>query len=379
MGAPVEKTSSKYLPQVDGLRGLCLLFVYLHHSWVYGLPSGKNLDPHSIFLGLVEYGWVGVTFFFTLSGFLITRILRSSRSDENYYRKFYIRRALRIFPVYYGFLVAMLLLAISILAVRPNWGVFSDMMSEWPWALIYGLNLHFAWVGAWSATLISHAWSLCVEEQFYLIWPLFVRWRGRSGLFKVSVAMCAVAFALRIVLAFDGLPEIISRVLTPAVADGFGFGALAALLSEKPQPGIARRAFIASSVVFFVSFVLAQKLIPENPIYFSDAFPFIAALWFGTLLWWAAVAEPRALGFLAARAPRNLGRSSYVMYLMHQPLFVLFGVPVTSMVIRWFGVSTQAAIVLTAVVFLVPTWLASNVVYYFYERRFLALKDKVPV
>src|SRR6187401_3303821 len=170
MDEPAGIKSSKYLPQVDGLRGLCLLFVYLHHSWVFGLPPGTSLDPNSIFLGLVEYGWVGVVFFFTLSGFLITRILRSSRGDEHYYRNFYIRRSLRIFPVYYGFLIGMLLLAISVLAVRPGWGMFSDMLSVWPWALIYGLNFHFVWVGAWSATLIGHAWSLCVEEQFYLIW-----------------------------------------------------------------------------------------------------------------------------------------------------------------------------------------------------------------
>jgi len=376
MGEPAV-FKAKYLPQVDGLRGLCLLFVYLHHSWVYGLPPGKNLDPHSIFLGLVEYGWVGVTFFFTLSGFLITRILRSSRGDEHYYRNFYIRRALRIFPVYYGFLVGMLLLALSLHEVRPNWLIVSDMLSGWPWAFVYGLNFHFAWVGAWSATLIAHAWSLCVEEQFYLIWPFFVRWRGRSALFKASVAMCAAAFALRLLLSADGLPEVISRVLTPAVADGFGFGALAALLAEKPRPGIAQRAFIVSSVLFAASFVMAQKLIPENPVYFSDTFPFIAAVWFGTLLWWAAVSEPRALGVFAARGPRNLGRSSYVMYLVHQPLFVLFGVRITTLVIRWFAVSLQTAIVLSAVIFLIPTWLASNFVYHFYERRFLALKYKV--
>ena len=372
-----EGRTAKYLPQVDGLRGFCLLLVYLHHSWVYGLPAGSFLDPHSIFEGLVRNGWIGVTFFFTLSGFLITRILRGSRFDANYFRKFYIRRALRIFPVYYGFLAAMLMAGLIVHSVRPAWWAFSDMLSVWPWALVYLLNLHFAWVGAWSATLIAHAWSLCVEEQFYLIWPLFVRWPGRRALFKVAIGMCVGAFSLRVLLVAIGFPEVVSQVLTPAVADGFGFGALAALQSEFPPTPWARRAFVTASVLFAASFLAAQKLIPGSPMYFDVPFPLIAAFWFGCMLWWVATEEPRSMAFLAARGSRNLGRSSYVMYLMHQPLFVLFGARVSAWIIAWFALPLPVAIVACAIAFLIPTWLASNAVYHLYERRFLALKAKV--
>jgi peptidoglycan/LPS O-acetylase OafA/YrhL len=153
-----------HLPALDGLRGFAVLVVFLFH---YGGGTHSSLFVMRVFGFLNKGGWAGVTLFFVLSGFLITGILWDSFDQPNWLRNFYARRALRIFPLYYGSLVLVLLAA------------------AWKGTLLPALRL--IWIPAFflqnmphlvalvdripSPLGIFHFWSLAVEEQFYLLWP----------------------------------------------------------------------------------------------------------------------------------------------------------------------------------------------------------------
>ena len=185
---------------LDGLRGVAIAAVFCFHY---------RIEPHSP----GEWGWIGVDLFFALSGFLITGILFDSLGEQQYFRNFYIRRALRIFPLYWG--VWCVLLALMLAERR-----FEAAFLAWPaylgnylgaYALKTGLNHeHFnrlpAVVRVAQEKLhlrVGPYWSLCVEEQYYLTWPLVI-WavRNRERLFKFCIAGMAGVLALRVALHF---------------------------------------------------------------------------------------------------------------------------------------------------------------------------------
>jgi peptidoglycan/LPS O-acetylase OafA/YrhL len=147
---------SRYIPELDGLRGVAILAVMLFHMQVRG----------------VALGWAGVELFFVLSGFLITRILLESRDKPHYLRNFYARRALRIFPLYYVVLVVTLILP-------PPHGFGRSRTSLWYFAYLQTLPLVR---GRFEASPLPHSWTLAIEEQFYCLWPfvLLLLRRGRD-------------------------------------------------------------------------------------------------------------------------------------------------------------------------------------------------------
>ena len=147
-----------YIPQFDCLRGVAVLMVLISHS------GFLELLPHA---GMLKYpGYGALDSYFVLSGFLITGILLDSKGSEHYFRNFYVRRAVRIWPLYY--LVLFLVFVIEPLfmpATRPT------VASIWPAFTFYVQNLIYH--GAYPFGLAA-TWSLAVEEQFYITWPLLV-------------------------------------------------------------------------------------------------------------------------------------------------------------------------------------------------------------
>ena len=171
--APLRAAGGHMAP-LDGLRGLAILMVMaFHFAWV---QPPRSL-PAKLFVFVGSFGWAGVDLFFVLSGFLITGILLDSKSEPYYFRNFYARRILRIFPLYYSvLLVTLVVLPHFVSYDTPE---LTALLRSQAWLWLYSANVsvavehgHWLWNADWLR--LGMLWSLAVEEHFYLVWPLLV-------------------------------------------------------------------------------------------------------------------------------------------------------------------------------------------------------------
>jgi peptidoglycan/LPS O-acetylase OafA/YrhL len=205
------------LLEIDGFRAIAAWMVMLHHS-IYAFPNPpSSIEPLTKpVLAVLSRGWLGVDLFFVLSGFLITGILLDTRSKPHYFRNFYVRRVLRIMPLYY-----VTLFVIWIFWRHPT-GYF--LLS-----VVFLSN--FEWLfGTGYAEPAGVYWSLAVEEHFYLVWPLLVRRLNRRHLTIVLLAIVAGSPVLRGVCAHLGMnPDRAIYQYTWFRLDGLALGALLAI------------------------------------------------------------------------------------------------------------------------------------------------------
>lgn len=294
---------------LDGLRGLAVLAVILYHGTVFEPPSA---GAGAVFRAVARFGWAGVDLFFVLSGFLITRILAETRGASNYFRVFYARRFLRIFPLYY---VSLLLL---VLLFRVGAGE-----SAWYW--LYASNVKVTLDG-WPAAPLSHFWSLAVEEQYYLVWPLVVSLLPRRALVALCAVLVLLVPAARVAGYLGGVPDVGLYVLTPFRLDGLAAGSLLALV----VPGLAApRRYVPHALAALALAAFSTGLVVARA---GDAFwgtPPMLTLGFTSVavgfaaVVFLAVALPRGSllpRLLEWKPLRAAGKVSYAMYVFHWPV-----------------------------------------------------------
>jgi peptidoglycan/LPS O-acetylase OafA/YrhL len=315
-------------PRLDGLRGIAILLVVFHHGGLR-LPLSEGPALH-LYATAVELGFVGVDLFFVLSGYLITGILLRTKDAPDYYRTFYVRRTLRIFPVYYLWLVFMLLV-IPQLEFFAKFGYFQHAARFEPtWYWLYLSNVKAALDGVWQHSLLSLTWSLAIEEQFYLVWPFVVRRLSREGLRRACLACLVLAPALRTGLVLADVNPLASVALTPCRIDTLAAGALLAVMSADPTGrarclAVARRALPLGALALVVLVGVRQWGVGvraiESPLVHD---PWIQTLGyslfagtFAALLASTVLGDPGGRGLLASRGLRVFGRTSYAMYLTH--------------------------------------------------------------
>lgn len=209
----------KKIPQLDGIRGIAVLLVLMDHAG--GTYSSLP------FQWALEKGWMGVDLFFVLSGFLITGILFDAKSSDGYFKNFYARRCLRIWPLYYALLFFMFVL-VPLLRPQEAHVVFAARSSPW-WAYPFYLQNFLVPVPTDATGLLGVTWSLAIEEQFYLFWPMIVRLCSRAQLRGIAIAVIVISPALRFFLAAHGV-NIYSNVFCRL--DGLMAGALLALVAR---------------------------------------------------------------------------------------------------------------------------------------------------
>jgi peptidoglycan/LPS O-acetylase OafA/YrhL len=289
------------LPQLDGVRGIAILLVMLVNT------SDKYPALHLDHL--VGNGWVGVDLFFALSGFLITGILLDTKGSPDYFKNFYARRALRILPLYYSIL---LLMFVVIPLLRPSDAhTIFERSSPW-WAYPLFLQNFLLAVSTLAAGPLGTTWSLAIEEQFYLVWPLIVRCCSYTQLRRIATVMILVAIPLTYYLSSQHV-LIYSNVFCRQV--GLMAGALLALLvrSDKFEPSrYLRTAWIVFAVMFFSAFV--SELLNTRWLTFT-----VVALAASSFIFLALYSEQKWLQ-TALRNPilGYTGLISYGLYLTHK-------------------------------------------------------------
>jgi peptidoglycan/LPS O-acetylase OafA/YrhL len=314
-----------YYPALDGLRAVAFLLVFYFHY--FALP----------------WGWAGVEIFFVLSGFLITGILYDTQDDSHRFRNFYLRRTLRIFPLYWATL-AIVLLVVLLIHAKVDW-----TFAAWPLYLgnLLGL-LHpsssgptFGMVAAGklarnghlyrSTFQIGHLWSLCVEEQFYLFWPaviFFVRRRGR--LIWICAGFIVICPAIRLIAqSFAPMWMLQQELLyrfTPMRIDAFTYGGLLALLRRGNRAISLTR---IAKIYAFLGLLLAGIFVGPHLMDAHFRRIYIYPQW--EMTWGLVLVDTLSLALLVLaldpgsivykalnkRSLRWLGRISYGAYVFH--------------------------------------------------------------
>jgi peptidoglycan/LPS O-acetylase OafA/YrhL len=297
----VPANRADYRPQIDALRAIAVLAVLYNHFW----------REES------QLGHLGVRLFFVISGFLITGILlalkggveRGERARSKNIGYFYARRALRILPIYYLAIAAAYLLNLA------------NIRSTILWHVLQASNLLFALSQSWRPWVAAHLWSLNVEEQFYLAWPIIVFFTPRRWLSATIIAVMLVAPIYRLLaLALFGSGSYAIDIIPFASLDALGAGALLALVADARR---ARRWLIPLRVLGAAVFVLGVGIWPIAQVDAAETLlDSVCLLPMAAIVFMASQGASGPLGHLLNLAPLvALGRISYGVYLYH--LFAL--------------------------------------------------------
>lgn len=370
--------SFKHVPALDGIRGVAILLVLgFHLLWSNVVTGSRFFDAAA---QLRSAGWIGVDLFFALSGYLITGILLDTRDRPHYFRNFYARRALRIFPLYYA---VLLLLTIAFhptspLALRPflTLAAFLQNTPLWWHGHVNGLVANFT----------SHLWSLAVEEQFYLVWPLVVLFvRSRRALLWLAFSLAVCSPALRWLLLSHGDPLQATYKLTVCRADGLLAGAWLATAVR----GRLRETALRLAPVTLVLGIIACLWIAFTTGNFDfernravNVFAYSALALTGTSL----IALTLSSGSTAARVLqwrplRFFGQYSYGLYVLHQIIAAAIEYRFGAALRSSFSVHKALFHITFLVIVLSLSIPLAMLSYHFFERPFLRLKrffDAVP-
>ena len=285
----------KYIPQLDGLRAIAALLVIATHLW------GE----------IVTFGWIGVDFFFVLSGFLISRILFAAKGTPDYFSGFYKRRALRILPIYF---ITLSVVIIWTLLIDAN---PAHELRGLPYYFFYLQNI--AYQHGRTIEAMFHTWSLGIEEQFYTIWPLLI--------FLLPI------FSLKRVLYIGFVTAIAFRFIEPTgpgyvfgCMDGFIVGSYVALLEHTSCLAEKTNKLAAWTIILLMPFLLYTSFsygtletyragdFMRNP--YSWLMLSVYALIFGAVLV-LAVNQKLLPRLLSSKILTNIGKVSYGIYLYH--------------------------------------------------------------
>lgn len=333
--------------ELDGVRGLAAILVVLFHAF-----------PRSIFF----WGWSGVDLFFVLSGFLITTIILAQCKTAGFLRSFYLRRVFRIWPVYYLTLAGVLLVNRFSAAGFSVGGLMNHVFFLQNCQKYLGLPVP-GFVGTFWPS-----WSVAVEEQFYLFWPLLLPMLGRRGIPFFSVALLAISLGGRFLL-----PSTFELLGTRG--DGLAFGCFLAWLLDRSgndfAESAARRFVLFAGVVGggYVAAFLSQFWLSQNPGWALTRFTGFSLVFSAVIGGCVLSANRPWLAPLRHPILRWFGTISYAMYLFHLPILAYTGTLLARIGIRSEAVQTASTW------FLIVGLPAAS--WYFLERPILRWKESL--
>jgi len=362
-GQPLHADSAdslRYLPQLDGARALAVGLVLMLHCVK---PPSQGTTAWLLKHGC-SMGWIGVDLFFALSGFLITRILVNAKDRPHYFRNFYARRFLRIFPLYYAVLGALWFLGPILLpfgAMEPAWPYFT-YLSNLPSVL---------GSGGWPP--LAHTWSLAVEEQYYLVFPLLVMFLDRARL-RIALWMVVVLSPAARLAALWYYGGDATHFLTICRLDVLAMGGLAGLAYESIRDGSPER-LAGPRRAFLVLLVLAALMFATKQLDFSKVSHNLvgATLVDALCAIFVFLVARSAWGWMDAclRFPAvvGLGKVSYGVYLVHFPILYFVDIHVSAL-----SGDTWWRTLFTACGSISLTVLIASLSWRFFERPILGAK-----
>lgn len=360
----MESSSSRsHYPALDGIRGVAILLVVFYHN--FG------------FINYFFFGWLGVDLFFVLSGFLITEILLRTKGNKGYLGNFYVRRILRIFPLYY---LSLIVFFIIFPVLNQHLLNLYYYIQNQLWFWVYLQNWLFIFHQPSSSTnALTHFWSLAVEEQFYLVWPLVIlAFKKPNRLIYLLAALLAAVITLRFLL-WEYHIEHLSyfNLYTFSRIDGICIGSMLAVFRATNPKALTR----------YFTFIIFGLAAINFIFYFFNrhnrfSYPYLAisgyttfAVLFGLLVNEGVERKNIWLNRFFSLPPlKFFGLISYSMYVFHWPIYLM----TSPFLQKWFAqrfsfvsASISASVVATAL-----SVLAAFLSFHFFEKRFLVLKKR---
>lgn len=361
---PRLQAGRQHYPALDGLRGVAILLVVFVHN--FG------------FMNYFFFGWLGVDLFFVLSGFLITEILLNSSGQPGFLKRFYVRRVLRIFPLFY----LLLLICLFILPLFKTLGLDISYYREnqvWHWT--YLQNWLYVFKEPYGDKILMHTWSLAVEEQFYLLWPLLILLLRRPKYLLAAMLLLLIMTGVARYIVWLNKTENLAyaSLYTFTRIDGLCIGSMVALL-QKINPRFLKK--------YTLLIVLLMAAINFGFYFINDrsgfTLPYLAivgyttfAVIFGLLVYEAVAGESKFLQLLLDNRPLKLfGKISYGLYVFHWPVYILFFDQLRNYVTGKDLLSFRAAEMLSGIVVTLIAIFISMLSYRYFEKPFLQLKSK---
>jgi peptidoglycan/LPS O-acetylase OafA/YrhL len=355
---------------LDGVRAIAFIAVVIFHTVGFWDIDGLS--------GALRYAcrvgrsmWMGVDLFFVLSGFLITGILLNSKAAPNYFARFYVRRSLRIFPLYYLFLCA---LTVWLFVSTQDTAQITAIGR-----LSYWFYLQNVWVAvfSWDAFRpLNHLWSLANEEQFYLVWPAVIFLVPARRLRVLGMSLVVTALVLRVAMLHVGDWGGAVYVLTPCRMDCLVMGALLAIFARDAAGRQWLRvagppALLASGLMMGLLFAWRHGYEVRDPVVQTIGYS-LNAVFFSALLATVMFGRraTRARSLLSNATLGWIGRRSYAGYLFHAPV----GLIVQAAIISRVG-SPATGMALTLVLTLAVSLLAAEVSWQWFESYWLGLRE----
>ncbi len=368
------------IPGLDGLRAIAFLMIFGFHT------------------DYLPFGWMGVQMFFVISGYLITGILLRMKTNlpaGEYFLKFYGRRFFRIFPLYYFYLLLIFAVATWFISISYKQNMMQAVIDQLGYAVLYVYNFYSAYQGFNSSPFLDHLWSLSVEEQFYIFWPLLIFFVNEKHLKKLFLAGIVAGPILRLAIFLvyqtGYIESFRDPVFLPIYTLPFSYidaFALGAYITRFSVPNARKQLTYLSLVIpllgFATQFAANGNFEPFLTLGYQDSLPdAYQFLWAYTLLnYWFAVLiycvvhEKLFVRFLDWVPLQYLGKISYGLYIYHFPIVYFFPVNWFVDQIQQTGISEDFVPLLILISYFVCTVTIASLSYYVLEKPFLRMKER---
>lgn len=353
----------KHYSALDGLRGIAILLVVFYHNF-----------------GFIKYfffGWLGVDLFFVLSGFLITDILLNTVNKPGYFKNFYAKRILRIFPLYYLSLILFLLVLPRINGFPLDFSFYIDHQ-WWYWTYLQNWFVIFHNVG-YTTTAIQHYWSLAVEEQFYILWPLIIFLiRKPKILLGLTLLLLLTVIGVRLYMWTIQIKDLnYFGLYTYTRIDGICIGSMLAILQFLKSRFINK--YFTGLVLLLAAMNFIFYFINKE---FNFTYPYLAIVGYTTFAMLFAIivheviqGDNKFFNFILNMKPlRFFGKISYGLYIFHWPVYLILYDWMDKLVRPMFRLSENYLAIIISILLTAIGVMISIISYYTFESYFLKKK-----